>query len=201
MTTARLRIVATAAILAGGAALAACGGSGPSVASRVHQSGSTTTSSTGSTTTTTGSTTTTAPTTTTTTNAATAQRVSYAGLVFGVPTGWPVYDLASDQSRCVRLDAHAVYLGQQGSTARCPAHAFGHTESVQVEPLNARAQTDAALATQAETLNGLRVTVDPHGETSGALTAVFPDQGLVVVVTYANSAALAEQILASFQHA
>ena len=38
--------------------------------------------------------------------------VRYRGYTAVVPASWPVYDLRSHPSVCVRFDHHAVYLGQ-----------------------------------------------------------------------------------------
>jgi hypothetical protein len=204
MTSARRRpVAALATLVAGGVVLAACGSGGPSVASRVAQSASTTSTAPASTTTTTGSATTTTapPTTTTTAVPANLQLVTYSGLTVEVPKDWPVYDLAADQRRCVRLDVHALYLGQQGPTPQCPATVIGHTDTAQIEPLDARTQGDAVAATKQQVLNGLNVRVDPTPQTSGAYTIVFTDLQLVAIVTVGNSPALDQQIVASFQHA
>jgi hypothetical protein len=186
------RVLVVAAF--GALLLAACGGGGPNIASRVHQSASTTTTAIPSTTT--------APTTSTTAVPANLQRVTYNGLALEVPKDWPVYNLATDQSRCVRLDVHALYLGQEGQAPQCPAHVLGHTDTAQIEPLNARVQGgDAAVATKPDVLNGLSVRVDPNPTTSGAFTIVFPDLQLVAIVTIGDTPALAQQIVSSFQHA
>ncbi|HSO95115.1 MAG TPA: hypothetical protein VLV81_03655 [Acidimicrobiia bacterium] len=131
----------------------------------------------------------------------TAQKVTFGGLQFGVPLGWPVYQLASDTARCVRLDVPAVYLGQEGPNPQCPSRIVGHTETVHIEALNARSQPEAARATQATVVNGLNVRVDPSEQIAGAVTAVFPDQQLVVTITFVNSSALADEIFHSFAHA
>ena len=62
------------------------------------------------------------------------KRVRYAGVSVRVPSSWPVYDLARDPSRCVRLDVHAVYLGSPGADQQCPAHLVGRTEAVVISP-------------------------------------------------------------------
>jgi hypothetical protein len=195
------RVLAVAAF--GGLLLAACGGgSGPSVSTpggRGRQTASTSTTS--STVVSTSTTTTTLSTPPTTSGPNTAQRVTFGGVQFGVPAGWPVYTLANDPTRCVRQDVHAVYLGQQGPSPQCPARIVGHTETVHVEPLNAKSQPQAARATQAQVVNGLNVRVDPSEQIAGSVTAVFPDQQLVVTITFVNSSALADEIFHSFAHA
>src|ERR1700736_5523556 len=56
--------------------------------------------------------------------------VRYRGYAVAVPASWPVFDLRSHPSVCVRFDRHAVYLGQPSSAQRCPAHAAGRTEAI-----------------------------------------------------------------------
>jgi hypothetical protein len=197
------RVLAVAAF--GGLLLAACGGgSGPSVSTpgaRGRQTASTSTTSSTVASTSTTTTTTTLPTPPTTSGPNTAQKVTFGGVQFGVPVGWPVYTLATDPTRCVRQDVHAVYLGQAGPSPSCPARLVGHTEAVHVEPLNAKSQPQAARATQAQVLNGLNMRVDPAEQIGGAVIAVFPDQQLVVTITFARSSALADEIFHSFAHA
>ena len=121
--------------------LAACGGgSGPSVSTpgaRGRQTAGTSTTSSTVASTSTTTTTATLPTPPTTSGPNTAQKVTFGGVQFGVPVGWPVYTLANDPTRCVRQDVHAVYLGQEGPSPSCPARLIGHTETVHVEACNA----------------------------------------------------------------
>jgi hypothetical protein len=195
------RSAAFAVVAVGGLLFAACGGGGPSVSTPGQTTSSSTSTSTTSSTV--GSTTTTSSPATppTTSGPNTAHKIAFGGLQFGVPAAWPVYDLAADPSRCVLQNAHAVYLGQEGPTPSCPSRIVGHTETVHIEPLNARSQASAARATQAQVLNGLNVRVDPSEQIAGAITAVFPDQQIVVTITFANTSAVADEILRSFAHA
>jgi hypothetical protein len=64
--------------------------------------------------------------------------VRYRGSAVVVPASWPVYDLHSHPSVCVRFDRHAVYVGQPSPAQRCPAHAVGRTEAILLQPLAAR---------------------------------------------------------------
>jgi hypothetical protein len=183
-------------------ALAACGNSsGPSISTPGGRADQAATSTTSSTTTPASTSTTTSTTVTTTAAPSNGQRVTYSGLQFTVPTTWPVYSLTSDPNRCVRLDQNAVYLGQGGPTPQCPSRVLGHTETVQVQPLNTASQSVSALATQAQTVNGLPARVDPNAGTAGAFTVVFPDQGVVATITFRDTPVVAAQILQSFQHA
>src|SRR5689334_446833 len=68
--------------------------------------------------------------------------VEYGGVRLDVPAAWPVYDLARDPTRCVRLDVHAVYLGRPGAAPACPARLLGRTEAVQVEPADPGSPAD-----------------------------------------------------------
>ena len=63
--------------------------------------------------------------------------VRYHGYKLVVPAAWPVYDLATDPTVCVRFNRHAVYLGRPSSRQRCAAHEIGRTEAILVAPLTA----------------------------------------------------------------
>jgi len=148
-----------------------------------------------------GTTTTTAPTSTMTaprsTVPANLQAVNFGGLTFDVPADWPVHDLAADPTTCVRADEHAAYLGDPGPEPDCPAHVVGHTETLFVGPLDDRRQVDAARATSVTTINGLPARVDPEPDVNGALTVIFPDQHLLVIITFGDGRPVADAILAS----
>lgn len=109
------------------------------------------------------------------------QDVRASGLRFQVPSGWPVYVLAADPTRCVRLDVRAVYIGRQGSSAVCPAHASGRTETVEVE------SADATTAT----------TSPAPASVTHAIVQTFPAAHAVVTVTFGSDESLARTIAAS----
>jgi hypothetical protein len=132
------------------------------------------------------------------TNPSGNQAVRYRGLTFSVPADWPVYDLASDPTRCVRFDVHAVYLGTPGADQNCPAHLVGKTESVLVEPIDAQSADRAARATEARSINGLDVSVDPSAETGHDVVAAFTRAGVLATLAYAGDASTAQAILDSF---
>jgi len=71
--------------------------------------------------------------------AAPTKTVRYHGYKLVVPAAWPVYDLATDPTVCVRFNRHAVYLGRPSSRQACPAHTVGRTEAILVTPLKAHA--------------------------------------------------------------
>lgn len=104
-----------------------------------------------------------------------------AGVELQVPADWPVYLLASDPARCVRVDVHAVYVGVQGSAAQCPAKAVGRSESVEIAPPSA--DTGASNAA-------------PPAVTHEFVQPV-PAANQVVTVTFGNDEALAARIAGS----
>ena len=126
-----------------------------------------------------------------------SQEVDFGGLTFLAPAEWPVHDLAAAPTTCVRIDEHAIYLGEPGDSPECPARILGHTETLSIGPLTDRRQVDAARATLATTINGLPVRVDPKPDVNGALTVLFPDHQLLVIITFGNDRAVADAILAS----
>jgi len=126
-----------------------------------------------------------------------SQEVDFGGLTFLAPAEWPVRDLAVSPTTCVRVDEHAIYLGEPGERPECPARILGHTETLSIGPLTDRRQVDAARATLATTINGLPARIDPEPEVNGALTVVFPDQQLLVIITLGNDRPEADAILAS----
>ena len=171
--------------------LAACGDSNPSIS---VQQAATTTSTTSAV----------APSSTTSTTllgTPALQTITYQGVQFQVPGSWPVYTLATDTKRCVRLDQHAVFLGTQGADPDCPARGVGRTETVQVQPLGGGTKLSEALATSDSAINGLAVRLDPNATTAGALTAVLPTQGVLVTISFGTDRVTADQILQSLHAA
>jgi hypothetical protein len=126
------------------------------------------------------------------------QLVRYRGLTFAVPADWPVYDLASDPTRCVRFDLHAVYLGHPGADEDCPAHLVGKTESLLVEPIDPQSADRAAVATAARSINGQDVAVDPSVEPGHNIVAQFKAARVLATLTYAGDEGTAAAILNSF---
>ncbi len=107
--------------------------------------------------------------------AARSKSVRYRGYRIDVPATWPVFDLSSNPTACVRFNRHAVYLGRPGSAQRCPAHAVGRTEAILIEPLTARAASPAAGASLGASLTGGSVT-----------RLVVPARGVTVTATWAG---------------
>ena len=115
------------------------------------------------------------------------QVVTFDGMSVTVPAAWPVVDPGAQPTACVRLDQHAAYLGLQGPAARCPAHAIGRTEAVQL-----------LTAAQAATLAaGIGSSAGSAG--SATETRVVAPDGRVVVVTYAERTAVVDAIVAGLR--
>jgi len=184
-----LMVVALALVAAG------CGGDDLGVSARGAQTDPTSTS-------TSSSPSTSSPDPTSTTSPATGTKtVAYRGITLEVPRDWVVYQLDDEPKRCVRYDQHAVYLGSESTTPDCPAVALGRVETLQIQDLGARTKVSEGLATNATSLNGFAVRLDPNTQFTHALTAVLPDQNLLVTVTIGNDPALANRILSSLAHA
>jgi len=125
--------------------------------------------------------------------AAPTKTVRYHGYKLVVPAAWPVYDLATDPSVCVRFNRHAVYLGRPSSRQSCPAHAVGRTEAILVAPLTAHAAgAGTGSANPAlPTVRG-RNAQPPHG--SSAQLPV-PSAGVVVTATWHSDPAVVKRAL------
>jgi Domain of unknown function (DUF1906) len=110
--------------------------------------------------------------------------VRYHGYEVSVPAAWPVYDLATDPSVCVRFDRHALYLGSPSSVQRCPAGAIGRTEAILVSPLTAHDARTGAIgpplppvtrpAAQSAQGSEARFAVAAHGVTVTATWDRYP---------------------------
>ncbi|MDQ6607852.1 MAG: DUF1906 domain-containing protein [Actinomycetota bacterium] len=113
-----------------------------------------------------------------------SRHLQYHGYRIAVPAGWPVYDLGSDPTVCVRFNRHAVYLGRPSSAQRCPAHAVGRTEAILVEPLIARAAATAPSANPVPALTG-----------GSAARLALPARGVIVTATWARHPQTVERAL------
>jgi hypothetical protein len=128
--------------------------------------------------------------------------VSYHGVAFDVPAGWPVYDLAADPTTCVRFDQHAVYLGHPGADMFCPATVIGRADAVLVEPVDGGSSSEMGAASAevtATSVNGLQAQVADGGTVTNEVEALFPTAGVSATLTYQDSAGTAQQILQSFR--
>jgi hypothetical protein len=132
--------------------------------------------------------------------------VTYHGVQFDVPGDWPVYDLGTDPSTCVRFDVHAVYLGQPGEDMNCPAGIVGRADAVLVAPSEGQRHRGAQAGPDANdvgaaTSRGLEVQVATDTTTAREVAADVPTAGVSVTLTYNESDATAQQILQSFRAA
>ena len=129
--------------------------------------------------------------------AAGTRNVSYNGVRVSVPTAWPVVDLRSHPSACVRLDRSAVYLGSPGAQSNCPAHAVGRADTIWLKPA-AAAQLDqlSTPSPQVTTVGTLaaRVGVNPVSHDKQAL---FATAGVALDATWAANSSSIDRVLAS----
>lgn len=98
-------------------------------------------------------------------------QITYRGVTFSVPHGWPVYHLTAHQ--CVRLDRHAVYLGTPGADQDCPANLIGRTETLLVQPYHGRAVTPDSDSVQGRR-DGLLFTASIGAAGRAAARALLP---------------------------
>ncbi|HUA06777.1 MAG TPA: DUF1906 domain-containing protein [Solirubrobacteraceae bacterium] len=118
--------------------------------------------------------------------------VRYHGYRLAVPASWPVYDLATDPSVCVRFNRHAVYLGEPSSRQRCPAQAIGRTEAILVAPLVAHG-AGAGAATGPALPRIASANAQPRQGSSTEL--VVPKHGVTVTATWHADPAVVERAL------
>ena len=122
----------------------------------------------------------------------------YLGYQFQVPSSWPVYNLATDPSKCVLFSTHAVYLGTPGSGQNCPASAVGRTEALLIQP-----DSSASTSASAIVVGGGRATLSEDAPLPAATTATshmfqveIPKAGVLVTATYGTNEAGLRSILA-----
>ncbi|MGB0096066.1 MAG: DUF1906 domain-containing protein [Solirubrobacteraceae bacterium] len=118
--------------------------------------------------------------------------VRYKGYRVRVPARWPVYDLTSDPTACVRFNRHAVYLGKPSSNQRCPAHAVGRTEAILIEPLAASSARSGDRLGPA--LPSVKSREAQPGRGSAAQLAV-PARGVIVTATWRTNPRTVERAL------
>jgi Domain of unknown function (DUF1906) len=128
--------------------------------------------------------------------------VQYDGYQVQVPGSWPVYDLATDSSQCVLFNAHAVYLGTPGSTQDCPAEAFGHTESLLIQPASPVSVPASAVVLPGETAALPQRTALPAAAASAAgashlIQVDVPGPGVLVTAAYGADETQIRAILAT----
>jgi hypothetical protein len=128
--------------------------------------------------------------------------VRYDGYQVQVPGSWPVYSLATDSSQCVLFNTHAVYLGTPGSTQDCPAEAFGHTESLLIQPASS-----VSVPASAVVLSGSSAALPRSAALSAAAASAaaashliqveVPGPGVLVTAAYGTDETQIRAILAT----
>ena len=122
----------------------------------------------------------------------------YLGYQFQVPSSWPVYNLATDPSKCVLFSTHAVYLGTPGSDQNCPASAVGRTEALLIQ-----LASSASMSASAIVVGGGRAALSEDAQLPASTTATthmfqveIPKAGVLVTATYGTNEAGLRSILA-----
>jgi hypothetical protein len=109
--------------------------------------------------------------------------IRYHGYRLVVPASWPVYDLATHPTVCVRFNRHAVYLGTPGPAQICPAHAVGRTEAILVQPVSAHGAAGTSSAPALPPVSGANA--QPPRGSSTELTV--PSAGVAVTATWSSA--------------
>ncbi|MFJ1752284.1 glycoside hydrolase domain-containing protein [Kitasatospora sp. NPDC088134] len=119
------------------------------------------------------------------------KRVDYRGFHAQVPADWPVIDLATAPTTCVRLDVSAVYLGTPGDNQDCPAHlAPGRADGLLIQPVkNGRAQGTVVPG------RPVAQSVLADADAGHQIQARLGSTGLEVTASYADSPDQVRQIL------
>ncbi len=134
-----------------------------------------------------------------------SRTVSYGAYTVTVPAGWPVINLAAEQTRCVRFNRHALYLGVPGAEEHCPAHAAGRTEAILVEPLQ-RSSGEAITAGQADILGRARIAESENGavaprrwppDAASRVTFALKAARVVITATWGRDPGLIQRVLLS----
>lgn len=115
---------------------------------------------------------------------ASTQNVVYGAYRVDVPASWPVIDLAAAPSTCVRFDRNAVYLGTPPADQDCPAHLFGATDALLIEPAQgAVIDADVPVVTAAA---GTAVQVPAAAAITHRFAVDVPDAGVTVVASFGS---------------
>ena len=110
--------------------------------------------------------------------------VSYHGYALKVPRSWPVFNLATEPTTCVRFNRHAVYLGVPGTVQRCPAEAIGRTEAILIEPVGASAARAASGSLAAEPVAGTAATFTVSSARLEVTATWLRDPGLIAAALH-----------------
>lgn len=124
------------------------------------------------------------------------QTVEYHGYRFEVPSSWPVVDLSTHPTACVRVDRHAVYLGRPGDVQDCPARLLGRVATVMVEPATATPAGDPVTGPSAAA--GSLPALDFTAAATHQQRVEIPGADVVVTTTWADAdRSVVESILRS----
>ena len=124
----------------------------------------------------------------------TYQTINYHGYSIQVPASWPVYNLATDPTRCVLFNQHAVYLGTPGADQQCPTRAYGRTEAVLVQPEQSTVPAGSVeLGAGTASFSGALTSTEATGH---AVQFTAPGPGVQVTATYGSDEAEVRSILA-----
>jgi Domain of unknown function (DUF1906) len=126
------------------------------------------------------------------TSPGTEQQVSYLGLSFDVPAGWPVVDLTADPTACVRVDVHVVYLGTPGAVQNCPAVVPGRTEAILLQPLPSNRPLGITTISP-----GALPNLTPDQRLAGEVVAQISGTDTLVTATFGTDPAVALDVFAS----
>lgn len=117
--------------------------------------------------------------------------LTYRGVTFTPPAGWPVVDLAADPTACVRLDRPAVYLGSQGPAPQCPSTLLGRTTTLQLQPVPAETPFGTV-----ELPAGSVPELDAAQRVAGELVAHVVGTDVLVTATFGDDARPVLDVLA-----
>ena len=123
----------------------------------------------------------------------TYQTINYHGYEIQVPASWPVYQLATDPTRCVLFNQHAVYLGTPGADQHCPTRAYGRTEAVLVQPEPTSVPAGSVeLGSNTASFSGSLTATESTGHT---VQFTAPGPGVQVTATYGSGESQIRTIL------
>lgn len=147
--------------------------------------------------------------------AARMKTVEYGGYSVSVPSGWPVYQLGSNPTQCVRYDINAVYLGNPGINQNCPPGLIGRGATINITPAGVSGTPPVDYERAAVSQGGLGGSLPPVSPENSAapLPAVqgnvhqYTEQGefhammprLSVTATYGSDPSQVERILRSMR--
>lgn len=111
------------------------------------------------------------------------QLINFGNYQLQAPPDWPVFDLDAEPQRCMRLDQHAVYLGNPGPDQNCPAHLIGRTETIHIQRLS-------------DGLPNLLSSGKPSiTNEDGEIRGTFPVENVSVTVTYSADSQTATKLM------